>query len=79
MDRFKETNQRRVGKIAWHRDDDCAEPGNSAHAISPRGTAALATRRHAVLRYSTLRRWRIAHLTKSSAHIRAGKELKIDG
>jgi hypothetical protein len=47
-------SQCRVGKIAWHRDDDGAEPRNFAHAPPSRCPA-----------YSSLRRWRIAHPTAS--------------
>ncbi len=63
--RFHETNRCRVGKIAWHCDHDCAASRNFAHARFSRGPAAWATRRYAVLRYSRLRRWRVAHPTRS--------------
>jgi hypothetical protein len=70
VDRFHETNRRRVGKIARHCDHDRTEGAQ----FCPRGCAerprAWATRRHAVPCHSTLRRRRVAHPTKSRDMIR---------
>src|SRR5258708_10840627 len=54
---------RRVGKIARHRDDDCAEPRSFAHAPQPRGLSGWATRRYAA-RHPTPPRGRVAHPTR---------------
>jgi hypothetical protein len=70
VDRFHETDQRRVGKIAWHCDQDYAEPRNFAHAFAPRAQGAWATRRYAVPRSSRLRPWRVTHPTRSPDMIR---------
>src|SRR5260370_35098756 len=69
--RAPQTDERRVGKIAWHCDQDYAESRNFAHAIAPRIQGAWATRRYAVPRNSTSRRWRVAHPTRSPSAGRA--------